>query len=52
MNENVEISVEGKTLYIGTECSSGCKYKFKNKEELKQLIHDYIDNLIDYEMRN
>lgn len=46
--ENVEIEVRGDTVYLETENSSGCKYKFKNKDELKQIVADYLANLIDY----
>lgn len=46
--ENVEIDVRGDTVYLANENSSGCKYKFKNKDELKQIVADYLANLIDY----
>lgn len=46
--ENVEIDVEGDTVYLANENSSGCKYKFKNKDELKQIVADYLADLIDY----
>ena len=45
---NVEIDVRGDTVYLANEGSSGCKYKFKNKDELKQIVADYIADLIDY----
>ena len=47
--ENVEIDVRGDTVYLATENSSGCKYKFKDKAELKQIVADYIADLIDYD---
>ena len=46
--ENVEIDVRGDTVYLVTESSSGCKYKFKSKAELKQIVADYVADLIDY----
>ena len=46
--ENVEIDVRGDTVYLANEGSSGGKYKFKNKDELKQIVADYIADLIDY----
>ena len=45
--ENVEIDVRGDTVYLANEGSSGCKYKFKNKDELKQIVADYVADLID-----
>ena len=46
--ENVEIDVSGDTVYLANDGSSGCKYKFKDKDELKQIVADYIADLIDY----
>ena len=46
--ENVEIAVRGDTEYLANDGSSGCKYKFKNKDELKQIVADYVADLIDY----
>ena len=46
--ENVEIDVRGDTVYLATENSSGCKYKFKDKAELKRIVADYLADLIDY----
>ena len=46
--ENVEIDVRGDTVYLANDGSSGCKYKFKNKDELKQIVADYVAGLIDY----
>ena len=46
--ENVEIDVGGDTVYLATENSSGCKYKFKDKDELKRIVADYVADLIDY----
>ena len=46
--ENIEIDVRGDTVYLATESSSGCKYKFKDKTELKQIVADYVADLIDY----
>lgn len=47
--ENVTIDVEDDTVYLANDSSSGCKYKFKNKDELKQIVADYIAGLIDYD---
>jgi hypothetical protein len=49
MYENIEIQVEGKTVWLATEGSSGCKYEFKSKDELKQIVADYVADIIDYE---
>ena len=46
--ENVEIDVSDDTVYLAHDGSSGSKYKFKNKDELKQIIADYVADLIDY----
>ena len=46
--ENVEIDVRGDTVYLATENSSGCKYKFKDKDELKRIVANYVADLIDY----
>lgn len=46
--ENVEIDVRGDTVYLANENSSGCKYKFKSKDELKRIVADYVADLIDY----
>ena len=46
--ENVEIDVRGDTVYLANEGSSGSKYKFKDKAELKQIVADYVADLIDY----
>ena len=47
--ENVEIDVRDDTVYLAHDGSSGSKYKFKNKDELKQIVADYIADLIDYD---
>ena len=47
--ENVEIDVRGDTVYLANESSSGCKYKFKSKAELRQIVADYVADLIDYD---
>ena len=46
--ENIEIDVRADTVYLANDGSSGCKYKFKDKAELKQIAADYIADLIDY----
>ena len=33
--------------YIASECCSGCDYICKDLEEVKEHIHDYIDNYVD-----
>ena len=47
--ENVEIDVSGDPVSLANEGSSGCKYKFNNKDELKQIVADYLADLIDYD---
>ena len=47
--ENVEIDVRGDTVYLANDSSSGCKYKFKDKDELKRIVADYVADLIDYD---
>ena len=47
--ENVAIDVRDDTVYLANDIGSGCKYKFKNKDELKQIGADYITDLIDYD---
>ena len=47
--ENIEIDVRGDTVYIANESGSGCKCMFKNKDELKQIVADFIIDLIDYD---
>lgn len=32
-------------VYISNDGSSGCKYKYDSREELKDYVNDYIDNL-------
>ena len=47
--ENVAIDVRGDTVYLANDSGSGCKYKFKDKDELKQIVADFIIDLIDYD---
>ena len=46
--ENIAIEVSGKTVYLAHDGSSGCKYEFKSKDELKQIVADYVADIIDY----
>ena len=46
--ENVVIEVSGKTVYLAHDGSSGCKYEFNSKDELKQIVADYVADIIDY----
>ena len=50
---NIEIEVieeNGKTyVFLANDGSSGCKYEFKSKDELKQIIADYVADVVDYE---
>ena len=46
--ENVVIEVGGKTVYLAHDGSSGSKYEFKSKDELKQIVADYVADIIDY----
>lgn len=51
---NVEIEIikkNGKNvLFIANDGSSGCKYEFETKEQLKKLIKGYVDDLVEYEV--
>ena len=47
--ENVAIDVRDDTVYLANDSGSCCKYKFKNKDELKQIVADFIADLIDYD---
>lgn len=45
----VEIDITEKTLYIGTETSSGCEYKFNNLDDMADCFKAYVfDQLEDY----
>ena len=50
---NVEIEVleypNHKEVWLANDGSSGCHYEFKTKEELKAILHGYVDDLVDYE---
>ena len=47
--ENIEIEVKGHTVYLAHDGSSGCEYDFNSKDELKQIIADYVADVIDYD---
>ena len=47
--ENIEIEVKGHTVYLAHDGSSGCEYGFSSKDELKQIIADYVADVIDYD---
>ena len=47
--ENIEIEVKGHKVYLAHDGSSGCEYEFKSKDELKQIIADYVADVIDYD---
>lgn len=50
---NVEVEVIRKNgklwVYLANDGSSGCKYQFQTKEELKQLINDYVADVVEYD---
>ena len=46
--ENVVIEVSDNTVYLAHDGSSGSKYEFNNKDELKQIVADYVADIIDY----
>ena len=46
--ENVVIEVSDKMVYLGHDGSSGSKYEFNSKDELKQIVADYVADIIDY----
>lgn len=50
--ENVVIEVSDKMVYLAHDGSSGCKYEFKSKDELKQIVADYVADIIDYYYEN
>ena len=44
-----------KMVYVANDGSSGVKYTLNDtdtKEQLKRILHDYIDDLVDYELEN
>lgn len=40
----IEIEIDDGVVYIAEECSSGCKYEYKNKQDIIDAIADYINN--------
>jgi hypothetical protein len=48
MFTDVEIEILDNIVYIANDGSSGCKYKFNSKEELKEYINNYMSDLVDY----
>ena len=46
--ENVLIEVSDKTVYLAHDGSSGSKYEFNSKDDLKQIVADYVADIIDY----
>ena len=46
--ENVVIEVSDKMVYLAHDGSSGSKYEFKSKDDLKQIVADYVADIIDY----
>ena len=48
MFTDVEIEILDNMIYIANDGSSGCKYKFNSKEELKEIINNYMSDLVDY----
>lgn len=44
----LDYDYEDKTVYIGTECSSGAKYKCNNIGQLMSSIETYCYNYLDY----
>lgn len=51
---NIEIELlkrDGEyVLFIANDGSSGCEYKFKDKEELANLIKGYAEDLVEYQV--
>lgn len=35
-------------VYLSDNGSSGCKYPYEDENMLKEIIHDYIDEMIDH----
>jgi len=50
LNVEVETFEENgkKFVYLANDGSSGCKYKYKTKDKLKQIVADYIADLVGY----
>jgi hypothetical protein len=51
MYYNVEIEIYNengrKMVFLSNDGSSGCKYPFETREELEEIIHYYIVNMLD-----
>lgn len=43
---NIEFIKEEGMVYIGTSNSSGAKYECESIEELRKIVHDYIDDYL------
>ena len=41
-----------KWVYIAHDGASGAKYVYNDKDELKDILHDYIDELVDIELED
>lgn len=41
-----------KMVFLSHNGSSGCKYPYNNLEELKQIVNNYIEDVIDCEYEN
>jgi len=39
-------------VYISNDGSSGCTYPYDDENMLKEIIHDYIDEMLDYDLKN
>ena len=54
MYYNVEIALfkkNGKNvLFIANDGSSGCEYTFETKEDLKKLIKEYVEDIVEFEV--
>ena len=44
---NISIDFDGENLEIAEECSSGCSYEIKSKEDLLEYIIGYVLDCID-----
>lgn len=42
-NRNIDIDIYGDSVFISEPDSSGCTYRIKSKEDLKEAICKYID---------
>jgi hypothetical protein len=51
MEFNIEIELfeenGKKKVFLSNDGSSGCKFTYKTREELHEIISDYVDDVLD-----